>query len=98
MNIKAEDLLLQISDLFSSEKTHGYGFFPLPCDIDEKVNSLIEIYKQSSSLARDEIRSFFSDRHSFGWICFSERMSVLAVRKKIGTYFKWANCYCYRRF
>lgn len=62
------------------------GLEPIPSPFDEDMSCLIQRFIQSSDEERTFIRSIFSDKHSFAFIGFSQRMAVLAVRKRSEKY------------
>ena len=62
----------------ASEYTHGYGSSPLPCQIDEEVESLVDVVTGD-----DEARTLLemNETHGFVLLAYAERMASLAVRE-----------------
>ncbi|MCI0628435.1 MAG: hypothetical protein L0387_43420 [Acidobacteria bacterium] len=78
------DLLTMLVDFSEKLKRGGnfdYELKEIPCQLDDEIRSLTDLFLRGTDLERELISSCFNDSHSMTFIVFSERMASLAVRK-----------------
>jgi hypothetical protein len=70
-------------ELFFLEEnyTDGYGTWPIPHPLDEKILNLIERWKKLDVKERIETSNFITSKYHFVFLAFSERMASNSVRK-----------------
>lgn len=62
----------------ASEYTHGYGPSPLPSQIDEEIESLVDALAEDDNA---ETPPDMNETHGFVLLAYAERMASLAVRE-----------------
>jgi hypothetical protein len=67
-----------ISEL-EAENLAGYGSWPLPCDVDDKISTIIEIFLGLKPNERKV--PFGKTKTSFLFLSFSRRMAILGARE-----------------
>lgn len=73
----------EIIKFIATEKVHGYGKYPLPCQTDYDLSKLINIFIELLPFEREKFRKrFTSVEHLDILRAFSYRMSILAVRER----------------
>jgi len=82
MNILTENGLRAIATELSSPTCNGYLQRPLPCDLDARVEALIDAYVKNSASVKSEITTAIGPEQTFGLLAFAERMAILSVRQK----------------
>lgn len=73
----------QLSDLameLSMPRCAGYLQRPIPCEVDEKVGAVLDLFAKSSGSERNRLARIFSSDQAFGLMTYAERMAILAVR------------------
>jgi hypothetical protein len=72
------DIQKMIRDL-ETENLAGYGSWPLPCHVDDKISTIIGIFLRPTPNERKV--SFGKTKTSLLFLSFSRRMAILGVRE-----------------
>ncbi len=62
-----------------AEDLAGYGSWPLPCSMDDKLSKIIDAFLQATPTEREAI--YGKVKEPFLFLAFSHRMAILAVRE-----------------
>ncbi len=82
MSILTENGLRALATELSSPACNGYLQRPLPCDLDARVDALIDAYVNNSASVKLKITTAIGPEQTFGLLAFAERMAILSVRQK----------------
>lgn len=63
--------------------TIGYGQLPIPCALDDQITDLVDEWATLDQRARTEISRAITVRQQQVLLCYSERMSIRAVRERL---------------
>jgi hypothetical protein len=74
---KAKDLFQRIVE----DKTKNYLNQPIPCNLDERVRALVELFVSASTQERKMMLSMDTRRISGALLGFAERMAAAGVRE-----------------
>lgn len=76
------DSIEKIVKAINDDVGKGYLQKKLPCDLDEKVSSLVRLFVNEMALGRSRIWKMVDWKLSGALICYAERMASLGVREK----------------
>ncbi len=62
-----------------AQDTVGYGYWPLPCPLDDEISEIVNAFLQAAPAEREA--AYGKVNRSSLFLGFSERMAILAVRK-----------------
>lgn len=73
-------------ELMNAENVHSnkplYSFRPIPCELDQIVRDLVELFMKSSLSERNEIIKKIPPEEGGFLICFAGRMATMGVRER----------------
>lgn len=75
-------LLVELEEKLKWENLKDKGLLPIPSTLDNDISRLINRYVRVTAEEQAFIKDTFTDKNSFAFIGFSERMACLAVREK----------------
>lgn len=79
-------MLIELKEKLEWENLIGKGLLPIPSALDSDISRVVNRYMQRTAEEQAFIRDTFTDKNSFAFIRFSERMAVLAVRERSEKY------------
>lgn len=80
------NILVELEKKLKSDDRSGWGLLPIPCSFDKDISSVVQRCIEGTAEEQLFIRDTFTDKDSFAFLCFSERMASLAVREKSEKY------------
>lgn len=77
-----DELLDNLNLELASPANLGYLHRPIPCELDNKITAMLDLYKSGSLGTRLEIAAKISSKQTWGLLAYAERMAILSVRAK----------------
>lgn len=59
---------------------NGYLQRPLPCELDSRIEDMLNVFRTGSADVRAKVRSSMTTDQAFGLLAYAERMATLSVR------------------
>lgn len=77
-----EDRIREVTQMIKEEDIYRYSYEPIPCDTDNKIGSLVNLFIDASPPERSIFFRLVSSPFSGALLMFAERMASLSVTEQ----------------